>query len=353
MFSSYNDLCVLLKTPINESTRIWYTARNWLLGLGPVMCPLGTKFNFEQGAALLEKSSHPDAVWITELLYKNGKDGQKAELGIACRAVFAKWLEPELHDPRALIYSYLLSPYASTGQDPERVFARAFNMGNSLAMTLSNRPDSEKITKAALQDEPFGWLWLAKLMSSDVDNNLEFVNACWRRAAEMNVIEAQLKLSQPYLGIPDYTYWLGRLSAQGHSISRNQLSTISANSIWQYEHPTFKSNYAMDVYLLGQILKFTILNEYAFSYSPNPESKAEVNNIDAMHTCVRMYNVWCNLTRCAVDAWCMAAIRSTRLPKDIRKMIGCRIWKTRSEALYRINTNGKLITQSKKKKRKY
>jgi len=346
----YNDLFVLLRRPVDESTRMWYTARNWLLGLGPVMCPLGTKFNFEQGAALLEKSSHPDAVWITQLLYKNGKDGQKAELGIACRAVFAKWLEPELHDPRALIYSYLLSPYATTGQDPDRVFARAFNMGNGLAVTYSNAPNIDKITKAALQDEPFGWLWLAKLMSKD--KNLEFVDACWRRAAEMNVLEAQLKLSKSHVEILS-SYWIGRLAAQGHAESRTTLLSVSAILVWQYEHPTFQDNYAMAVYLLGQTLKSTILNGYAFNYPTHSESKAEENNIVAMYTCVLMHNAWCHLTRQAIDTWCMAVIRLTRLPRDIRKMIGCLIWKTRNEALYRINTNGELIARPKKKKRKY
>ena len=348
MSSLHDDLCVLLKTTVNESTRMWYTARNWLFGLGPVTCPLGTKFDFMQGAALLEKSSHPDALWITKLLYKNGENGQKADLGIACRAIFAKWLEPELHDPRALIYSYLLSPHAWTGQDPDRVFARAFNMGNGLAVTYSSMPDLEKIRQAALQDEPFGWLWLAKLMSKDT--NLEFVDACWRRAAEMNVLEAQLKLLESRSEMS--SYWLGRLTAQGHGESRRKLLAVSATMVWEYEHPTFRDNYATAIYSLGQTLKSTIFSGYAFNYSSDSESKSVANNIGAMSTCVLMYDTWCHLTRQAIYTWCMAVIRLKKLPRDIRKMIGLLIWKTRSEALHRINTNGKLIIPIKTKAKK-
>jgi len=360
---SFKRVCGLLREDVSESMQIWYMARNWLFGLSPT----SRKFSFIHGADLAEKSSHPDAVWLTRLFYKYGEDGQRADFVLADKSTFLQLLESELTDSRALIYSYLLSNDAFTSRDTNGFFKRAVEMKNSLALALLAKPGIERLTESVLQDEPVGWYKLYSQMPAEWTRSSHHLNLgrkCLERAATMNHFEAQMNMR---LFFPDsdfkHWYWCGRIGAQGHSESENSLFDLAVKTARTYDDPNHRILSGIDrttveeaVFMIGKILSSTILNRYPFGHFRNSpwhiRAYTITAKINAGHAVVRMYDSWCQNTRAAVDTWCLIAIRLTSLPRDVRKIVSQLIWKSRSKGLYDINMDGVLIPEKNSKRRR-
>lgn len=367
MASTYDRLCDMLKKPVSESTQLWYMARNWLFKLGPQ----NDRFDFQRGINLAEKSSHPDAVWLVKLFYKNGKNCHKGRLSSHENLTFVQWLSRESSDPRALIYSWLLTR-ALDRIDSKGYFKRAFEMRNRLALAMTAEPDLRIAYESALQDEPFGWCLLAKLTAK---KNVEFSFACLERAANMNNTEAQLKLTtQLDLIDPRAWYWAGRAAIQGDVDSRTWMFNLVCRFVWWYDNPNtiYRSSRSGEIFnptgtldsgkalfALGKIMKCVVLNEHGYPSRASPvEDTENIIEMDAAaYESIRMYYSWCNLTKEAINTWCMVAIRLTRIPRDVRKIVSRFIWESRSKALYHINTGERLVEQStiptNNKKQKY
>jgi len=353
LFESLEPLYCVLRRPVNESTQIWYTARNLLLGLGSA--PM--KYDLRQGAALAEKSSHPDAIWITQILRKNGIDGCKEVLLSYDNSKLLRMLEPELMDSRALIYSHFLSPEANTRRDPNGFLKRAVEMKNGLALACGFNSTIHMLIDSALQDEPFGWRILSKLnpvATKLLDDG--FVFKCLNRASAMNDTEAQLGMIIHFgTNNPEGWYWAGRLAAQGQINSKRKFFALELDAIREYENPSLKGvrTPGENLFLIGKILKSTIFSEYAFKYKDDFSWEiSDDKTIKTQTISIKMYDCWCTLTRSAVDNWCLIAIRLTRLPKDVRLLISRFIWDSRGKALYNISTDGTLVVQSAKKQKR-
>jgi hypothetical protein len=325
MTSVHKQLCKLLSIPVSESTQNWYAARNKLLGLGYIK-----SFDFEHGALLAKKSSHPDAIWITNLF--------KAKIPTT-KAEFRELLSTDLEDSRALVYTYCLR---EDGDNNRINLEKAIDLKNAFALTFVGTT-YKKDEKLALQDEPGGWykLYIRKKYSSK--RKLVYL----RRAAFMNNISAQSELLDYYGHNHERgLYWAGRLALQGDAKFETMLVERAFTLVWAYEHPnnwacTGVDNLKKRLFDIGRILDETILRKCdAIKYE-----KISVNKIKvaSAHISIGMYKKWSSLTKNAVDAWSFFAIKMTMLPRDIRLMISKLIWKSRSEALYNIDSKCQLL----------
>lgn len=203
----------LLRVPVSDSTRNWYFARNCILGFG-------ANFDIKKGINLAKKSSHPDAIWITNLLHGHDEIFDPPE-NFQDNKVLIKILSTELNDSRALIYSYF---YTIDFTKKKEYFENALKMENGLALalessTLVGSANIQDAKKSALQDEPGGWYLLSTFFAKPNDR-LIFL----QRAADMNYFEAQLSLTMHYnVHTANCLYWSARLAFQGNHIMKNNL----------------------------------------------------------------------------------------------------------------------------------
>lgn len=154
---SDDEILRLLDVPVDESTQIWYMARNWLFGLIP-----GVEVSLRPAAKLAAKSSHPDAVWITNILTKDGRRECPVN-----KNQFKVWLAPELEDSRAILYTYWLCNSVQRISNFS-LFAKAKAMGNAYAIAKGSDLENYVSARiAAIQDEPEGWYSLGCLYSAN------------------------------------------------------------------------------------------------------------------------------------------------------------------------------------------
>ena len=331
----------LLKIPVSESTKNWYLARTWLLGFG-------IDYDIPKGIKLAKKSSHPDAIWFTNLFCQHMNKFLNPLENIDDVITI---LSTEMNDSRALMFTHFYTADDPVHDRSTEHFKKALKMENGLALALTclrKNSNYKNAEKSALQDEPCGWYMLSSFL--DKTPNASFM--CLKRAAEMEYHDAQCDMKDYYnKQTADSLYWVGRLAVQGLSSMKNMLLDMAFKVVWTYEHSEYVSIDLYDsrkrTFSIGYILNSTILSATNLDIIDNDLksiTKDEIKLVSAQIS-VAMYKKWRMLTKDAVIAWCLFATKFTRLPKDVRLIISHIVWKSRREALYNIDSNGQIITK--------
>jgi hypothetical protein len=241
-------------------------------------------------------------------------------------------------------------------------------MGNGLARALTtedrfvkfNTPNiklSNLTLMAAIQDEPGAWyqigyIFLNGMDSIDCPDHRIWARRCYERAAQLNYLKAQLALGESKsLPYDSRLYWMGRAVKQGYPLSIEPLyEDIYKEKEYYNRVPGCETGRKIfgTIRLIKEILNRNLFkpNLKVRLIGPQLNLTYEAHREYEVEKCYTLYNSWCKLTKQAVDAWSIVAIRCKFTNRDIRIIISRLIWETRVEALYALDGNGELLSEN-------
>ncbi len=290
----------------------WLDVRDTLLGEN------NRSQDIAAALALARDCKHPDAVWLTSI--SEGKDVSTKE---KAREVF---LCCE-NDARALCFASLL-----TGGDMS-LLCRAAGLGCALACA-SLCPLVEKTERfffskqAASHHERNGFFWLGNCFSSGFgcEEDLNLAKKNYLIAAELGHVSAAAAFGD-LLDVSDPGHWIWTSRVAKCDWSSTFLDSF-ANHVVQ-----FLSGHgsARIVFAIGYSLKRNVDMEKREIFGSHPWTYDSL--IGPISQAVRFYESQVRSARLAVDTWTLVGIRF-KIGKDVRKLVGEKIWDSRFEANY-------------------
>ena len=315
-------------TQNDASDRKWFDARDLLLGRNYKVQ------NVQAGAKLATESIHPDALYLTEVFHRNGGVSDYTNWNQV-----RQWLTEEDH-PTAMAFRGVDVLCYNSYLD----LHKSALMGNSFAQV-----EFAKLHGAL--DEQFSWAQLAIkhnerdafLILYNYYNNYtmehlskkEHIYGYLRRAAELGNVEAQVLLSHTVSSHGNKREQIIWLAAAAKSVGNHRWDTIARSfaimACHAIEHPIY--NCIVDdpatILQIGKCARGWLTDFHLFNVI------IEDQLLESVREAVKFYETSCERTHMAINSWTIIA-RRNNLVRDLRRLIGEMIWKSRDEALYPI-----------------
>jgi hypothetical protein len=289
---------------------VWYKIRDTLFGVNG--CEKATKKALE----LASVCEHPSAVWLTKLFA-----GRDVASGEDARQVFLAFE----NDPRALCFAaFLVDDFDEVGRAAELgdAFAQAW-----MTQTTIGQESFRWAEKCAAQGERDGFYNLGRCYRDGIecDEDVERAKESFLVAAELGYVYAMVFAGWLFdRDDPLRFFWLGRAASNGESGSfLNEMA-------YQIRRFNFETGLESVVFAIGRALQGHIDGKRRTIFG---NSNSFDTYIDSANQALHFYEFRSQSYRKAVDMWTIIGLRNN-VVKDIRNMIGKKIWDARDEAAF-------------------
>lgn len=340
----------------DEQKRLWFVARDTLFSQNE------KRQNFQEALRLAKLSTHVEAQWLVNFCEKNGG------MPNFTRQVVAMFMTHR-DDPKAVFYGAfirdqhgILQEHVETAADNGDSFAQVlmfFRYAYHLVGNVFDERFVNYLKRSIEQEDHFGlylygiYLTCCKSPPNAIEGTFRYflngggsyAHVCnhLKRAIDLGNVDAIRFHERSFsLDQPERYYW-----------------SIEYAVVTKRARHCFPFKKQIDDYQTkGGVLESRIMFQIGKSLNgrvSNLLGRMSVNGAEVRsfrseaHLACSIFKSWCSLTREAVDAWTIIAIRF-RICKDMRRLIANMIWMTRSDGEYLLNKNGKFNKRNKKRR---
>ncbi len=300
----------------NQQSLEWYKIRDTLLGHNYV------KQDINKAIDLAAVCKHPDAVWLTKVFL-----GRHVKDSTIARNILLEFKS----DPRALC---LVATIVHFHLDQTVDLRRAADLGDAYAQSIAgirSGPGEGRLRwaqKSVAQGERNGFylLGICYQFGDGCEEDMEKAKHNYQIAAELGNVLAMICFASSFDSTQRYV-WFGKAAVCGYHSHFLYEMCLEINK--------FNSGFRRVniIFAIGRVIKGHIDNKNQSLFGKTFIVFSDTMN--AANQALQIYDFQLQSYRKAVDTWTIIGKRYN-VVKDIRKMIGEIIWKSRDDAKYTI-----------------